>query len=56
MRVKDDGVGFDAAQPARGHGLQSLKRRAQSVRGEIRIESASGKGTEVIMRASLGLA
>ncbi|MGN6386474.1 MAG: sensor histidine kinase, partial [Verrucomicrobiota bacterium] len=54
MRGKDNGVGFDATCASRGHGIPSLKRRAQTVGGEIRIVSASGQGTEVTMRASLG--
>jgi ligand-binding sensor domain-containing protein len=53
LRVRDDGIGFDPAQRARGHGIESLSRRAKAVRGSIQINAAPGKGTEVILRAPL---
>ena len=50
--VRDEGVGFDMeAADAAGHGMGNLKRRAERVSGSIRIDSAPGKGTEVIFEA-----
>ena len=50
--VRDEGVGFDPEEAgASGHGMSNLKRRASRVSGSIRIDSAPGKGTEVIFEA-----
>lgn len=51
--VRDDGQGFQPDEPTQGHGLQSLKRRAAAARGKLVIESSPGRGTSVILRASL---
>ena len=49
--VADDGVGFDASAPmVAGHdGLGNMRARAEAIGGTIRIESASGKGTRIIV-------
>ncbi len=50
--VKDDGKGFDLqAVEARGehYGLLNMQERAQLLEGELRIKSASGQGTEIIV-------
>lgn len=47
LSVQDDGVGFDLHGTTAGQGLGSLKRRADSVGGEISIESGPGHGTLV---------
>ena len=50
--VRDEGIGFDLeANETTGCGMSNLKRRASSVSGSIQINSASGKGTEVIFEA-----
>jgi signal transduction histidine kinase len=50
--VRDEGIGFDPEMPGRpGQGLGNLKRRAARVSGSLRIDSAPGKGTEVIFEA-----
>ncbi len=50
--VRDEGIGFDPETTGEsGHGLGNLKRRAIRVSGGIRIDSAPGKGTEVIFEA-----
>ncbi len=62
LRVSDDGVGFDVRQaPARrdrdsseGHyGLSSLAERAALVGATLRIDSAPGQGTTVIVELPL---
>jgi signal transduction histidine kinase len=47
LRVRDNGRGFDLAVPADGFGLTSMRERASSVGGQLRISSVPGNGTEV---------
>jgi len=48
LRVSDNGQGFDPSQTfnaPHGWGLAGMKERAESMHGQLRIESASGQGT-----------
>ena len=45
LTIRDDGVGFREDEVRRGHGLASMRRRADQVSGRIEIESAPGNGT-----------
>lgn len=54
LRIRDDGQGFRPDEPAKGHGLKSLRRRAEAIGGRLTIESAPGRGTTVTLRAELG--
>jgi signal transduction histidine kinase len=52
--IRDDGRGFtpaeqgDAEKPIRGgHGLENVRARAAALGGQLQIESAPGKGTQV---------
>ncbi|MGH6656532.1 MAG: GAF domain-containing sensor histidine kinase [Actinocrinis sp.] len=58
LTVTDDGSGFDpgAATPARGLGLVSMRERADSVGGRVRISSAPGQGTTVRLEVPGGRA
>ena len=47
LRVSDNGSGFDTAAEADGFGLTSMRDRATSVGGDLRISSVPGRGTEV---------
>ncbi|HEX9358309.1 MAG TPA: ATP-binding protein [Streptosporangiaceae bacterium] len=47
LRVSDSGRGFDTAVPGSGFGLISMRERARSVGGELRISSVPGRGSEV---------
>ena len=47
LRISDRGSGFDPAGPAAGFGLISMRERANSVGGDLRISSVPGQGTEV---------
>jgi len=49
LTVADDGIGFDPRDDAalRGLGLQSMRQRADSVGGRVRVESSPGQGTTV---------
>jgi signal transduction histidine kinase len=47
LRVSDRGCGFDTTVTGRGFGLISMRERARSVGGELRIASAPRQGSEV---------
>lgn len=47
LRVRDSGRGFDTTLPGGGFGLVSMRERARSVGGELRISSSPGEGSEV---------
>jgi signal transduction histidine kinase len=47
MRVRDSGRGFDPASPRGGFGVTSMRHRARSVGGDVRISSRPGVGSEV---------
>ncbi|MGW4792370.1 sensor histidine kinase, partial [Nonomuraea sp. NPDC004297] len=46
LSVRDDGDGFEQTEP-RGLGLVSMRDRAESVGGEMSVESVPGGGTTV---------
>ncbi|MBV9209254.1 MAG: ATP-binding protein, partial [Acidobacteria bacterium] len=57
IKVADNGVGFDVAHATNGnhrgmggHGLASMRRRAENLGGSYLIESEKGKGTRVTLR------
>jgi signal transduction histidine kinase len=56
VAVADDGSGFDPAGPQvqRHLGLVSMRERAESIGGDLRIESAPGAGTTVSLEVDLG--
>jgi nitrate/nitrite-specific signal transduction histidine kinase len=47
MQVTDDGIGFSMAGSKRNFGLQTMRERAESVNGSLRIKSISGAGTVI---------
>jgi signal transduction histidine kinase len=54
VEVSDAGTGFDPASIRHGrHGLASLRQRMAEIGGEIRWETAPGKGTRVVARVPL---
>ncbi len=52
LRITDDGVGFDDAEPG-GRGLHTLRRRADALGASVAITSAEGQGTHVDLSLSL---
>ncbi|MEK7862661.1 MAG: ATP-binding protein, partial [Chloroflexota bacterium] len=54
LEISDDGVGFDLAQSASGHGLHNMRERAFAVGATCDVRSAPGTGTRV--RLTLPLA
>lgn len=54
LQIRDDGMGFDAADPSRGgQGLAGMRERAQRIGGDLSVESTTGRGTTVIVQALL---
>jgi len=57
--VEDDGVGFDHASPGAssdGFGLRGMEERAALVGATVVIDSATGRGTTVLVRMAAGAA
>jgi len=58
LEIADDGSGFDPARPAqdgRPHfGLLTMRERAHSIDGNIRIDTAIGRGTEIRLSVPFG--
>lgn len=53
FKIIDNGVGFDTDEVYEGHGLKSLRKRAEELEGNLSIKSAQGKGTTVSFSFSL---
>lgn len=51
LEIADDGSGFDASAAAAPghHGLANMRRRAESLRGRLLVESEEGGGTRIIV-------
>jgi two-component system, NarL family, sensor histidine kinase DevS len=47
LEIDDDGRGFDVETTTWGMGLRNLRERAESLGGELEIESTAGEGTTV---------
>lgn len=47
LQVRDDGQGFDPGHTSYGSGLAGMRERAQSLGGNLEVESVPGKGTMV---------
>jgi signal transduction histidine kinase len=50
LELADDGIGFDAATSAAGHGFTNMRDRLGAIGGDLEVESAPGKGTAVRVR------
>ncbi|RYY30943.1 MAG: hypothetical protein EOO04_03170 [Chitinophagaceae bacterium] len=51
MRIADTGVGFDMSEADSGNGLANMKKRAQSLKGKLSINSSANNGTTIILEA-----
>ena len=60
VTLADDGVGFvpdgAAGSPGEGRGLSNMRRRAEQMGGEIRIRSAPGQGTRLVLTLPVPIA
>lgn len=45
MRISDNGSGFEISRNSEGNGLKNMKRRADELRAQFKIESQKGNGT-----------
>jgi len=52
MEVTDNGKGFDTGKQQTGNGLRNMKRRADMLHGELKIES-NNRGTTVFLRTKI---
>jgi signal transduction histidine kinase len=50
LAVTDDGRGFDTASVRAGYGLLGMRERAEALGGALEIESATGRGTRLLLR------
>jgi len=50
LAITDDGLGFDLSSESDGHGLENMRQRAESLRGEFTIRAAPSAGTKVCLR------
>jgi hypothetical protein len=55
LTIQDDGAGYDAALSNNGMGLANIRLRAAEIGGTVRIESAPGEGSSLILHIPLGL-
>jgi signal transduction histidine kinase/ligand-binding sensor domain-containing protein len=53
LTVRDNGIGFDPWAEVEGHGLASMRRRAERIRGVLRIQRAAGSGTLLTLEVPL---
>lgn len=53
LKLSDDGCGFQTGNGASGHGLESMKRRAENLGGELTVTSVVDKGTKLELRVPL---
>lgn len=47
LELEDDGRGFDLGQPRTGFGLRGMEERVQLLGGQLKINTADGKGTQI---------
>jgi signal transduction histidine kinase len=52
--VRDNGCGFNAAEPSAGNGLSGMQRRAAMMNAQLRIKTAPGEGTEIGLQVEIG--
>lgn len=53
LEIRDNGRGFDSRQAGTGNGLDSLRNRAQRLKGTFSVESGEKKGTRLKFRVPL---
>ncbi|MDD5249046.1 MAG: PAS domain-containing sensor histidine kinase, partial [Rhodocyclaceae bacterium] len=49
LAIADDGVGFDADAGGPGHGLMTMRRRAEFIGGTFRLDTRPGHGTRIVV-------
>ena len=49
LKIKDNGIGFSPTEPAKGNGLENLKKRCATIGADLKITTAKNKGTEILI-------
>jgi two-component system sensor histidine kinase DegS len=49
LQIRDDGRGFDPLQTPEGVGLRHMRERAKALSGNVSVQSASDRGTEILI-------
>jgi signal transduction histidine kinase len=47
LTILDNGKGFNMANPVKGNGLSNMKKRAELLKGALRVKSTLGEGTSI---------
>ncbi|HPI11854.1 MAG TPA: triple tyrosine motif-containing protein [Catalimonadaceae bacterium] len=50
LKIEDNGIGFDLKSNQSGNGLRNMRKRAEDLKAEIRMESEPGAGTRIEVR------
>lgn len=53
MKIQDDGIGFEPDNSDSGNGLNNMKKRAQSLKGNISVKSTPDRGSTVLLEVPL---
>jgi len=53
LKLTDNGRGFDTSKKSEGHGLRSMRSRAEGLGGVLEIDSSEGGGTSLTFRIPL---
>jgi signal transduction histidine kinase/ligand-binding sensor domain-containing protein len=53
LEIRDDGRGFDPGSSNSGNGLKSMRRRAETLGGRLKVDSQPGTGATVTLRVPL---
>ena len=51
MAIEDNGTGFETASPARGFGIEGMRKRAGGIAATLQVTSSPGQGTRVLVTA-----
>ena len=49
LLVADNGKGFDTKNAKQGNGMQNIKQRAEKWNASLKLDSAPGKGTSILL-------
>jgi ligand-binding sensor domain-containing protein/two-component sensor histidine kinase len=53
LKIQDNGIGFKADEADSGNGLINMKKRAQSLKGQLSIDSKPQAGTRILLEVPL---
>lgn len=53
LRIEDNGRGFDTMRAEYGNGIANMHKRAQELKGKLRLDSVPGKGTAITLEFNI---